>query len=213
MYLQQEEEQDISKDNNQNGSPSSAPFSISSPERSDFYSYYYSSPDKDDLNLFSPLSFTNSSVSSLTDSILNIHITPPSSPMLPIQSSHSAATTIKSSVHEFADSLNDRCTLLLDLFLSSDDMTFSHVREIEVIVDQTRLLLDACDEPYCEIDIADLRHQLATIQHSVNNSLYHSSIVDLKEHESSIKRLVKSSYTQATTHIDLILDYRYSKHM
>lgn len=110
---------------------------------------------------------------------------------MPIQSNHSTTTTMKSSVQEFADSLIDRCTLLLDLFLSSDDMTFSHVREIEVIVDQARILLDACDEPYCEIDIDDLRHQLATIQHNVNNSLYHSSIVDLKDHESFIKNLVK----------------------
>lgn len=187
-----DEQDDAStKDNNQNTSISSAPFSISSPERSDFYSYYYSSPDKDELNLFSPLSFSNSSVSSLSDSILNVNVTPPSSLILPMKSSHSTATTTKFSVQEFADSLIDRCTLLLDLFLSSDDMTFSHIREIEAIVDQGRILLNGCDEPYCEANITDLRHQLATIQHSVNNSLYHSSIVDLKEHESSIKSLVK----------------------
>ncbi|KAL7319157.1 hypothetical protein PS15m_002326 [Mucor circinelloides] len=175
-------------DNNQTqSSPSSSPYSISSPERTDFYSYYYNNNSsshsnksnyyhnnsnnaadtvKDEFNLFSPLSFSNSSVSSFADSILNCHITPPPSPMLPMiiknnKSSTPAPTAL--SIEEFANALIERCTHLIDLLNTTntnnattaadvtipDDMDFSHVRELELLSNQTMTLIDACDESLC----------------------------------------------------------------
>ncbi|CAO3629217.1 unnamed protein product [Mucor fragilis] len=187
-------------DNNQTqSSPSSSPYSISSPERTDFYSYYYSNSNnshhnkssqhhssnnsaadtvKDESNLFSPLSFSNSSVSSFADSILNHHITPPPSPILPMiiksNKSYTPAPT-KSSIEEFANALIERCTHLIDLLNTTNtanttattadadaatipnDMDFSHVRELELLSNQTMTLIDACDESLC---LQDARQQI-----------------------------------------------------
>ncbi|KAL9550474.1 hypothetical protein MBANPS3_004718 [Mucor bainieri] len=186
-------------ENNQTqSSPSSSPYSISSPERTDFYSYYYNNNNnntnsnsghhnksnhyynssnsaadtvKDEFNLFSPLSFSNSSVSSFADSILNHHITPPPSPMLPMIIKNNKSSTpapTKSSIEEFANALIERCTHLIDLLNTTntanatattadaaaatiipDDMDFSHVRELELLSTQTMTLIDACDESLC----------------------------------------------------------------
>lgn len=159
-------------DNNQTQSSTlPSPYSISSPERTEFYSFCYNNSSnntdttKDEFNLFSPLSFSNSSVSSFTDSILNQHITPPPSPMLPMatkndKSSISAPT--KSSIEEFASALIERCTHLIDLMNTTkttddatapDGMDFSHVREMELLSNQTMILIDACDESLCLQDI------------------------------------------------------------
>ncbi|GAN03978.1 hypothetical protein MAM1_0052d03434 [Mucor ambiguus] len=186
--------------NQTQSSPSSSPYSISSPERTDFYSYYYyynnnnnnnnnggghyntsshhhhnssnSAADtvKDEFNLFSPLSFSNSSVSSFADSILNHHITPPPSPMLHMIIKNDKSSTpalTKSSIEEFANALIEHCTHLIDMLNTtntanaiattadstattiSDDMGFSHVRELELLSNQTMTLMDACDESLC----------------------------------------------------------------
>jgi len=190
-------------DNNQTqSSSSSSPYSISSPERTDFYSYYYNSNSgrhhnkinhhhnssntaadtvKDEFNLFSPLSFSNSSVSSFADSILNHHITPPPSPMLPMiikNNNSSTPAPTKSSIEEYANALTERCTHLIDLLNATNtanatttitddnvaaastianDMDFSHVRELELLSNQTMTLIDACDESLC---LQDARQQI-----------------------------------------------------
>lgn len=209
-----------------NSSSTSPYYSISSPERTDFYSYYYndttnttttagsvvaspSTTPKYEIPqnpLFSPLSFTNSSVSSFTDSILVNSATPPQSPMIPIISSNSFATataeTNDKSIDEFATMLIDRCAWYLDL---SDDMTFSHVREIETIMDQAQLLLDSvvsfppattistCENISSrgedeEEEYKDLSIELKQCKEVIHN-IYQSSM-DLKDHEVSIKSMV-----------------------
>ncbi|KAI8063068.1 hypothetical protein BDF21DRAFT_428612 [Thamnidium elegans] len=123
-------------------------YSTSSPERTDFYSYYYNNisavvtagpvttttkqqntTTKDENSLFSPLSFSNSSVSSFTDSIL-INTTPP--PMSPIISNST------NTIH------------ILDL----SDITFSHVREIETITDNVQHLIISvsCLDLLCQLN-------------------------------------------------------------
>ncbi|CEP17005.1 hypothetical protein [Parasitella parasitica] len=117
-------------DNNQTQSSTSlSPYSISSPDRTDF-SYYYSngnnmSPDtaKDEINLFSPLSHSNSSVSSFADSVLTHHMTPPLSPMLPMiikYDTFSTPTSAKITTKDFADALVKRCTQLIELLSTVD---------------------------------------------------------------------------------------------
>ncbi|KAG2204507.1 hypothetical protein INT46_000260 [Mucor plumbeus] len=175
-------------DNNQTqSSASSSPYSISSPERTDFYSYYYNNSNnntdttKDEFNLFSPLSFSNSSASSFADSILNHHITPPPSPMLPMiikNNKSPISTATKLSIEEFANALIERCEHLIDLISTTittddatapDDMNFSHVREIELLSNQTMVLIDACDESLCLQDIK-LKIQKADLYVSIKTT-------------------------------------------
>ncbi|KAI8641980.1 hypothetical protein BD408DRAFT_190598 [Parasitella parasitica] len=118
-------------DNNQTQSSATiSPYSISSPDRTDF-SYYYSngnnntSPDtaKDEINSFSPLSHSNSSVSSFADSVITHHMTPPLSPMLPMiikYDTSSAPTSAKITTKDFADALIKRCTQLIELLRTVD---------------------------------------------------------------------------------------------
>lgn len=93
------------------------------------------------------------------------------------------------SVHEFADILIERCTWLLDL----SDVTFSHVREIETIIDQVQHLITAvsCNEN-------DLSLQLSKCRQVIEN-IYNSPI-PLKEQEESIESTVKKELK-----IDIIL--------
>lgn len=67
------------------------------------------------------------------------------------------------SIEEFANVLIERCTHLIDLLNTTntnnattaadvtipDDMDFSHVRELELLSNQTMTLIDACDESLC----------------------------------------------------------------
>lgn len=81
----------------------------------------------------------------------------------------------KSSIEEFANALIERCTHLIDLLNTTNtanttattadadaatipnDMDFSHVRELELLSNQTMTLIDACDESLC---LQDARQQI-----------------------------------------------------
>lgn len=75
------------------------------------------------------------------------------------KSSTPAPTTL--SIEEFANALIERCTHLIGLLNTTntnnatadvtipDDMDFSHVRELELLSNQTMTLIDACDESLC----------------------------------------------------------------
>ncbi|KAG2195411.1 hypothetical protein INT47_002850 [Mucor saturninus] len=194
---QYEKSNDIPIDDNNQIATASPYYSISSPERTDFYSYYYNSTTaavtagsvttttKDENPLFSPLSFSNSSVSSFTDSI-NMNTTPPPSPMSPIiSSSNTTASTVLKSVDEFADILIERCTWLLDL----SDIAFSHVREMETIIDQTQFLINASSTQQ-DTELNTLLNQCKiTIENMYN------SPVQLKDQETSIKAVIKDIRT------------------
>ncbi|KAI9487728.1 MAG: hypothetical protein EXX96DRAFT_554441 [Benjaminiella poitrasii] len=177
----------VDKGNNQNGNALPSPYSISSPKRINYPSDT-TSHDEYNLNpLFSPLSLTNSSTSSFTDSLLSHHITPMPSPLLPFFSVESDATIpIQPTIEEFAGTLSERCSLLLDLLLSNDDTTFSHVREMESILNQTQHLLSACNEPHCAESVNELQQILTSAQNYVQNEIFRSSLTDLKEHVSRL---------------------------
>ncbi|RCI03976.1 Rap/ran-GAP protein, partial [Rhizopus stolonifer] len=135
-----------------------------------------------------------SSISSLAESMLNVHITPPSSPMKSIDantpnSEVPVATTIK----DYAASVIDRCFCLLDLFNSSEhEFTFAHLRELETIgIERLGILIEACDESFCAEKVAKLRYQLKKVQAMIQNNTYHPlSNADLKNQASFVKLLV-----------------------
>lgn len=181
----------ISGDNGNNNkdnsslTPKTPDYSISSPERTGFDSYYISATagsvttaTKEENSLFTPLSFSNSSVSSFNDN----SSTPPRSPMSPILF-HSVATSAIKSVNEFANILTERCDYFLEL---NEDMQYSHIREIEVMLNQTQLLINAVAE---ENNCSSLNILLKQSKEIIENC-YHSTLT-IKEQEASIVSVVK----------------------
>lgn len=83
-------------------------------------------------------------------------------PMIIKNNISSISVPAKSAIEEFANALIERCTHLMDLINTTnttddatapDDMDFSHVREMELLSNQTMVLIDACDESLCLQDI------------------------------------------------------------
>lgn len=178
-----------SNKDNSNLTPKTPDYPISSPERAGFDSYYFSATagsvttaTKEENSLFTPLSFSNSSVSSFNDN----SSTPPRSPMSPILFHSVTAAAIKS-VSEFADILTERC----DYFLEFDgDMQYSHIREIEMMLNQTQLLINAVTE---ESSGSSSMNTLLKQSKEIIENCYHSSLT-IKEQEASIISVVKKSY-------------------
>ncbi len=166
-------------------SPNSSP-----EERTDFDSYYFTagSVTKEENLLFSPLSFSNSSVSSFNDSILNNNTTPPSTPMSPVLFNSITNTTLKS-VDEFADIIIDRCNWFLEL----SDMQYSHIRELEIILNQTQLLMSSTHEETVD---QLLESKLKNCREIIENS-YHSSLT-IKDQEAMIKSAVRKKEKKTT---------------
>lgn len=175
-----------SNKDNSNLTPKTPDYPISSPERAGFDSYYFSATagsvttaTKEENSLFTPLSFSNSSVSSFNDN----SSTPPRSPMSPILFHSVTAAAIKS-VSEFADILTERC----DYFLEFDgDMQYSHIREIEMMLNQTQLLINAVTE---ESSGSSSMNTLLKQSREIIENCYHSSLT-IKEQEASIISVIK----------------------
>jgi hypothetical protein len=88
------------------------------------------------------------------------------------------STATKLSIEEFANALIERCRHLIDLIsttittddaTASDDMNFSHVREMELLSNQTMVLIDACDESLYLQDIK-LKIQKADLYVSIKTA-------------------------------------------
>ncbi|OBZ85682.1 hypothetical protein A0J61_06269 [Choanephora cucurbitarum] len=115
---------------------SPSPYSTSSPERTDFYSYHHNITPNNEFssNGFSPLSLTNSTIS-LADSLINSQLTISTS-LMPSNSKDASSFEglVADTTKELATAILDYTSYLLDLFNTTDDFAFAHLRELDSIV-------------------------------------------------------------------------------
>jgi hypothetical protein len=108
------------------------PYSTSTPERTDFL--YYSSKDENNP-LFSPLSFTNSSSSSINESTMF------SQPMMIAANNSQDSGLCYQTFIEFADDISDQCAQLLQIEANIDQ------EDINKVLKHVKILIQTCDAP------------------------------------------------------------------
>lgn len=145
--------------------------------------------EHDDLfnqSSFGPLSFSNSldSISSIASSIL------------PTTSNTNATY---SSVPETIETLLEKCDDLKDI-LTTDDLTFSHIRDIESLAHRSQLVIDACQNDTTP------KQRMAQIQQNLRNDFFHA-FENNTQYNSQVLSIVKSE--QKKTYLFLLIRYVY----
>ncbi|KAI8356612.1 hypothetical protein EDC96DRAFT_259690 [Choanephora cucurbitarum] len=93
---------------------------------------------------------------------------------------------------ELATAILDYTSYLLDLFNTTDDFAFAHLRELDSIgTERIQVLVEACSEPSCAQKVQKLQSQLRDIQTMVQSNSYQIiPSFDVKTQGSYIKLLI-----------------------
>lgn len=80
---------------------------------------------------------------------------------------NTTTTSTDLSIQNTIQNILEKCDDLEDI-LTTDDLTFSHIRDIESLAHKAQLLIDACDES------EQSRQRMLEIQQNLRNEFFHA---------------------------------------